>query len=201
MKIELNKVQNILDWIKEQIFLDSIANNAKFRKVKRGEIYKCNFGYGIGSEIQKERPCIIVQTDVRNLNSSTVIVAPITHTNKPLPCMAEITPQYNVDGTTLVDGYVNLSHIQTVSKSRLGDYISKLPTSDIKKINLSIYDTLGLMSEVKECERKLNDKLSYIEKIKKERNKAQDELRLLYSLTNTNNIDEITEKLMKNNKK
>lgn len=195
MKIELNKVQNILDWIKEQIFLDSIANNAKIRKVKRGEIYQCNFGYGIGSEIQKERPCVVVQTDVRNLNSSTVIVAPITHTNKPLPCMAQITPQYNADGSILVDGYANLSHIQTVSKSRLGDYISKLPASDIKKINSSIYDTLGLMPEIKEYERKLYDKLSYIEKIKEERNKAQDELKLIYSLTNTNNINEFTKKI------
>lgn len=190
MKVDLEKIQNILSWIKEQIFLDSISSTAKSRKVKRGEIYICNFGYGVGSEIQKERPCVIIQNDIRNFNSGTVIVAPITHTNKPLPCMASITTQYKADNTILVDGFVNLSHIQTVSKSRLGNFISKLPTSDIKKINLSILDTTGLIHEFNNYQRKLDDKLFFIEKIKLERNKAQDDLNTIFSLANVKNIDE-----------
>ncbi len=190
MNIEVEKIQNILNWVKEQVFLDSISFKAKNRKVKRGEIYHCNFGFGIGSEIQKERPCVIIQNDIRNFNSGTVIVAPITHTDKELPCMAQIQTQYNNDGSILVDGYVNLSHIQTVAKARLGDYIAKLPNSDIKKVNLAIYDTVGLMPEIKEYERKLNDKLVYIEKIKAERNTAQDNLNIVYKLTNTKNITE-----------
>lgn len=190
MNKEIEKIQNILSWVKQQIFLDTIADKAKSRKVKRGEIYHCNFGFGIGSEIQKERPCVIIQNDIRNFNSGTVIVAPITHTDKPLPCMAQIQTQYNADGTILVDGYVNLSHMQTVSKARLGDFIAKLPNSDIKKVNLAVYDTAGLMSEIKEYERKLEDKLSYIERLKAERNKAQDDLNIVYNLTKTKNITE-----------
>ena len=146
--------------------------------------------FGIGSEIQKDRPCVIIQSNVRNFNSGTVIVAPITHTDKELPCMAEIEAQINEDGSILVDGYVNLSHIQTVSKARLGDYITKLSNTDMKKVNFSIYDTVGLMAEIKENERKLNDKLSYIEKLKLERNEAQDNLNIIFSLTNTKNINE-----------
>lgn len=191
MKVELEKVQNMLNWANEQIFLDTMSDRAKSRKVKRGEIYKCNFGFGVGSEMQKERPCVIIQSDIRNYNSGTVIVAPITHTNKPLPCMAEITPQCNDDGTIIVDGYVNLSHIQTVSKARLGDYVTKLPNSDMKKVNFAIYDTTGLMSQIKDYENKINDKLEYIEKIKSERNEAQDKLNMLYSLTNAKNINEL----------
>lgn len=198
MKIELENVQYILNWVKEQIFLDSISDRAKNRKVKRGEVYKCNFGYGIGSEMQKERPCVIIQSDVRNYNSGTVIVAPITHTNKPLPCMAEIAIQKNTDDSVLLDGYVNLSHIKTISKARLGDYITKLSTSDMKKVNNSIYDTTGLMAEIKEYERKLEDKLQYIEKIKAERNKAQDDLNIIYNLTKTKNITEFIEFFNKN---
>ena len=147
--------------------------------------------FGIGSEIQKDRPCVIIQSNVRNFNSGTVIVAPITHTDKKLPCMAEIESQINEDGSILVDGYVNLSHIQTVSKARLGDYITKLSNTDMKKVNFSIYDTVGLMAEIKENERKLNDKLSYIEKLKLERNEAQDNLNIIFSLTNTKSINEV----------
>lgn len=198
MKIELENVQYILNWVKEQIFLDSISDRAKNRKVKRGEVYKCNFGYGIGSEMQKERPCVIIQSDVRNYNSGTVIVAPITHTLKPLPCMAEIETQKKDNDLILLDGYVNLSHIQTISKARLGDYITKLSTADMRKVNNSIYDTTGLMSEIKEYERKLEDKLQYIERIKTERNKAQDDLNIIYSLTKTKNIKEFIEFFNKN---
>lgn len=199
MQVELEKVQHMLEWAKEQIYLDSISNRAKKRKVKRGEVYKCNFGFGVGSEMQKDRPCVIIQSDIRNLNSGTVIVAPITHTQKPLPCMAEIQTQFNIDNSVILDGYVNLSHIQTVSKSRLGDFITKLSSSDMKNVNNSIYDTTGLMSEIKESERKLNDKLEYIEKIKLERNKAQDDLNKIFCLTNTQNIDELLNLLEKNN--
>ncbi len=195
---ETERIQNILKWVQEQVFLDSISNRAKNRKVKRGEVYHCNFGFGIGSEIQKDRPCVIIQNDIRNFNSGTVIVAPITHTDKELPCMAQIETQFNEDGSILVDGYVNLSHIQTVSKARLGDYITKLSNADIKKVNLSIYDTTGLMAEVKENERKLNDKLSYIEKLKIERNKAQDDLNIVFKLTNTENINEFIDFIHKN---
>ncbi len=198
MNKDIEKIQNVLKWVQEQVYLDAISEKAKNRKVKRGEIYHCNFGFGIGSEIQKDRPCVIIQNNVRNFNSGTVIVAPITHTDKNLPCMAEITSQFNEDGTILVDGYVNLSHIQTVSKARLGDYITKLSNLDIKKVNLAIYDTVGLMSELKENERKLNDKLSYIEKIKLERNKAQDDLNIVFRLTNTKNINEFINYIQKN---
>lgn len=191
MDKDIDKIQNILSWVKKQIFLDNISDNAKNRKVKRGEIYHCNFGFGIGSEIQKERPCVIIQNNVRNFNSGTVIVVPITHTEKALPCMAEIVTQYNEDGSILIDGFANLSHIQTVSKARLGDYITKLPASDIKKINRAIYDTTGLMAEVKLSEKKLNDKLEYIERIKKEKNLAEDRLKQLYSITNTKDFDEL----------
>lgn len=190
MNSEIDKIQNILTWVKEQIYLDSIADKAKKRAVKRGEIYQCNFSFGIGSEIQKERPCVIIQNNLRNLNSGTVIVAPITHTQKPLPCMAEIETQYNEDGSILVDGYVNLSHILTVSKSRLKDYIAKLNKTDLKKVNLAIYDTTGVMPEIKDYEKKLADKLTYIDKLKQERNIAQDELNAIYTLTNCKNLDE-----------
>jgi mRNA interferase MazF len=189
MSNDIDKIQNILSWVKKQILLDSISNNAKNRKVKRGEVYHCNFGFGIGSEIQKERPCVIIQNDVRNFNSGTVIVAPITHTEKALPCMAQITTQYNTDDSILIDGFANLSHIQTVSKARLGDYITKLPASDIRKINQAIYDTTGLMSEIKASEKKLNDKLEYIERLKEERNLAEDRLNQLYSVTHTKDFD------------
>lgn len=166
MNLELSKVQNMLEWLKTKLYLDGLSDKAKNRIVHRGEVYQCNFGIGIGSEMQKDRPCVIIQGNVGNINSSNVIVAPITHTDKTLPCMAEIQPQSNNQGIIL-DGFVNTSNIQTVSKARLGDFITRLSKEDIKKINHSLYVSLGLIKNIKEYEKKIINLNSYIEKLKK----------------------------------
>lgn len=166
-KIELNKVQNMLEWIKTKLYLDTMVTNAKNRIVQRGEVYECNFGIGIGSEMQKNRPCVVIQGNVGNINSSNVIVAPITHTEKNIPSMAKIDTQINLnDNTTILNGSVNLSNIQTVSKARLGNFITKLSKEDINRINNSILVSLGLMKEFKKLNDKIEKQEKYIEKLK-----------------------------------
>lgn len=162
--IKLSKVQGMLEWTKSKLYLDSLADKAKSRNVRRGEVYECNFGIGVGSEMQKERPCVIIQGNVGNINSSNVIVAPITHTDKPLPSMAHITTQTNSNGI-LLDGLVNLSNIQTVSKARLGNYITKLSKNDIEAIDKAIYVSLGLIKNIKNYEEKITNLENYISKI------------------------------------
>ena len=85
MKIELGQVQKMLEWLKTKLYLDSIAQNARSRAIKRGQVYRCNFGCGIGSEMQKERPAVIIQNDVANSRSGNTIVIPITHDTSTLP--------------------------------------------------------------------------------------------------------------------
>ena len=165
-KVSLSKVQNILDWTKTQIYLDNVVEKAKKRIVRRGEVYLCNFGIGIGSEMQKERPCVIIQTDVGNINSSNVIVAPITHAPKAMPTMAHIETQTGTNGSVILDGQVNLSNIQTVSKARLGNYITKLSKKDIENIDNSLYVSLGLMKNIKAYQDKIENLTKYIEKNK-----------------------------------
>ena len=165
-KITVSKVQHILEWTKTQIYLDTNSEKAKNRIVRRGEVYKCNFGIGIGSEMQKERPCVILQSDAGNINSSNVIVAPITHASKPIPTMAHIITQKDSKGMVLLDRQVNLSNVQTVSKARLGNYITKLSKEDIKNINNSLYVSLGLIKYIKKYEEKIENLNKYIEKLK-----------------------------------
>ena len=74
MNIELEHTQKMLDWLKTILYLDSIAKNASTRSIKRGQVYLCNFGFGIGSEMQKERPALIIQNNVANSCSSNTIV-------------------------------------------------------------------------------------------------------------------------------
>lgn len=166
IQISVLKVQHILDWTKTKLYMDVNSEKAKSRIVRRGEVYQCNFGIGIGSEMQKERPCVIIQGNVGNLNSGNVIVAPITHASKTIPSMAHITTQKDRNGIIVLDGRVNLSNIQTVSKARLGNYITKLSKEDLENIDNSLYVSLGLMKNIKRYEEKIDNLNKYIEKLK-----------------------------------
>lgn len=178
INIELGLVQRTLDWVKTKLLLDTQARNAQRRAIKRGQVYRCNFGVGVGSEMQKDRPAVIIQNNVGNNNSGNTIVIPITHDTSTLPCVVPITTHYQADGTTvLLDGQANASNMMCVSKARLGDFIDTLSKSDMKAIDEAIAKTVGLMGYYSDLQKQLNDKLAYIEKIKEDRNSAQDALK------------------------
>ena len=176
MKIEIEKVQKMLEWLKIKLYLDSIAQKARLRTIKRGQVYRCNFGCGIGNEMQKERPAVIVQNDIGNSHSGNTIVIPVTHDTSTLPCVANITPLTDAEGNIILDGQANTSNMMCISKARLGDYIGTLSKVDMKEIDKAMAKTVGLMRYYSELNKQLNDKLEYISKIKENRNKAQDEL-------------------------
>ncbi|MEW4412473.1 type II toxin-antitoxin system PemK/MazF family toxin [Clostridium sp. AN503] len=179
MKIELVQAQKMLEWLKTKLYLDAVSSNAKARAIKRGQVYRCNFGCGIGSEMQKERPAVIIQNDIGNNRSGNTIVLPITHDTSSLPCVADITPVVDASGNLILDGQANASNIMCVSKARLGDFVCTISSKDMKKIDEAIARTVGLMGYYSDLTKKLADKISYIERIKEERNRAQDELAAL----------------------
>ena len=195
MNINLNKVQSMLEWLKTKLLLDALSSKAQNRIVKRGQVYKCNFGIGIGSEMQKERPCVIIQNDIGNIKSPNTIIAPITHNTSTLPCMSLITTQKDEQGNIILDGQVNTANIICVSKARLGNKITKLSTNDMKKIDESLAKTTGLMKYYGDLNNKLVDKLKYIERIKKDRNEAQDFVNELQKEFNVSNRQELKEKI------
>ena len=176
MRIELGQAQKMLEWLKTKLYLDALSTNARTRAVKRGQVYRCNFGCGIGSEMQKDRPAVIIQNDVGNNRSGNTIVIPITHDTSTLPCVANITPQIDSSGNIILDGQANASNMMCVSKARLGDLVCALPSSDMKLIDEAIARTVDLMGYYADITQKLNDKLNYIARLKTDRNKAQDEL-------------------------
>lgn len=201
MNIPISKVQQLLDWLKTKLYLDSNASNASKRMVRRGQVYRCNFGVGIGSEMQKDRPAIIMQNDIGNIKSGNTIVIPITHDTSILPCVAPITPQYEADGVTLkLDGQTNTSNIMCVSKARIGNYVCDLSPSDMKVLDEALAKTVGLMGYYSDLYKKLNDKLNYIARIKQERNAAQDnisEIRKIFHLEPDNDVVAFLENLKK----
>lgn len=197
MKIELGQVQKMLEWLKTKLYLDSISQNARSRAIKRGQVYRCNFGCGIGSEMQKERPAVIIQNDVGNNRSGNTIVIPITHDTSTLPCVANITPLTDEAGNVILDGQANASNMLCVSKARLGDLVGSLSKADMKKIDEAIAKTVDLMGYYSDLTKRLNDKLEYISKVKEERNNAQDELEELRKILELSQDESLKEHIMK----
>lgn len=196
MLIEFNKVQKFLDWAKDALRLDSFVSNAQGRRVQRGQVYRCNFGIGVGSEMQKDRPAVIVQLNSLNYTSGNTIVIPITHDTGTMPCMVPITTVYESDGTTVrLDGQANTSNIACISKARLGDYVATLSGADMKAIDKALAMTAGLLPHYTDLQNKLNDKISYISRLKAERNAAQDSLEQICKKLGVSNAESAIAKL------
>ncbi len=189
--IEIKKVQAFLRWVDRKFNLTLLAEKAKKRFVKRGQVYKCELGVGIGSEMQKDRPCVIIQNDVGNYRSGNTIVAPITHDNSNYPFLVPLGIQKDQSGKIILDGRVNVSNICCVSKARLGDYITALPSEDLRKVEAAVARVLDLMPHYNRLENNLKDKLAFIGRLKDERNEAQDYIEKLLALARVSTEEEL----------
>lgn len=128
----------------EKAYCDSnIQNTTHNIVVKRGEIYYADLSPVIGSEQGGIRPVVIIQNDVGNRYSPTVIITAITYQiNKArLPIHAELSSEqysFNRDSVVLAE------HIRTLDKRRLKDKIGQLTEKDMKKVDRALAISLSL---------------------------------------------------------
>ena len=111
--------------------------------VKRGDIFYADLSPVVGSEQGGVRPVIIIQNDIGNRYSPTVIVAAITsQINKAkLPTHVEISSEeYGLNR----DSVVLLEQIRTLDKKRLKEKIGHMTEDDMKKVNKSLLISLNL---------------------------------------------------------
>ena len=110
---------------------------------KRGDIFYADLSPVIGSEQGGIRPVIIMQNDIGNRYSPTVIVAAITsQINKAkLPTHVEISSEeYGLNR----DSVVLLEQIRTLDKRRLKEKIGHMTDSDMEKVNKALLISLSL---------------------------------------------------------
>ena len=111
--------------------------------VKRGDIYYADLSPVIGSEQGGVRPVLIVQNDVGNKYSPTIIAAAITsQINKAkLPTHIEISAEEY--GLTK-DSVIMLEQIRTIDKRRLREKIGHLDETLMELVNEAINISFGL---------------------------------------------------------
>lgn len=111
--------------------------------VKRGDIYYADLSPVVGSEQGGMRPVLIVQNDMGNRYSPTVIAAAITSKKfkNDLPTHIKV----NADGCGLQqDSIVLLEQVRTLDKTRLREHMGALPDRDMHRINEALSVSFGL---------------------------------------------------------
>ena len=102
--------------------------------VKRFDVYLVNLDPTVGSEIQKTRPCLVISPDEMNHNIRTVIIAPMTSSEKNYPTRVSCTFRKK-------KGQIVMDQIRTIDKKRL---IKKLGTIDSK----AQLDTISILQRL-----------------------------------------------------
>ena len=115
-------------------------------EVTKGDIYYAYLDSGIGSEQCGYRPVLIVQNNVGNRYSPTVIVASITSstTKKSLPTHVYL-PKESVG--LLENSVVLTEQIYTIDKARLFGFVGHLNTELYEKVDKALSLSLAISAE------------------------------------------------------
>ncbi|MBQ2699777.1 MAG: type II toxin-antitoxin system PemK/MazF family toxin [Clostridia bacterium] len=110
--------------------------------MKRGEIYRADLDPVIGSEQGGVRPVLIIQNDMGNRHSPTVIVAAITsRMNKPpLPTHVPIMPE---ESGLKQPSVILLEQVRTLEKRRLMKYLGKVTAPVMAQVDNALGVSLG----------------------------------------------------------
>ena len=112
--------------------------------VKRGDIYYADLSPVVGSEQGGIRPVLVLQNDIGNKYSPTIIVAAITsQINKSkLPTHLSIrADQFGI----AKDSVILLEQLRTIDKKRLRERVCHIDTDNMKKIDYALKISLGLI--------------------------------------------------------
>jgi len=112
-------------------------------ETKRGDIYYADLRPVIGSEQGGIRPVLIIQNDIGNKHSPTVICAAITSKmNKAkLPTHIELSARYN---EMVKDSVILLEQLRTIDKKRLKEKVCHLEPGIMEKVNRGLLISLEL---------------------------------------------------------
>lgn len=114
-------------------------------EVRRGEVFYADLSPVVGSEQGGIRPVLIVQNDIGNRHSPTVIAAAITSKLDK----TKLPTHINLRGASCglaKDSIVLLEQIRTLDKHRLRERAGQITPEDQKRVDQALDVSLGLRS-------------------------------------------------------
>lgn len=111
--------------------------------IKRGEIYYADLSPVVGSEQGGVRPVLIVQNDVGNKYSPTVIAAAITSQHEKAKMPTHIDLSAECCGLSK-DSIVLLEQVRTIDKQRLKEKMGTIDTAAMNRVDKALSVSFGL---------------------------------------------------------
>ncbi len=112
-------------------------------KCARGMVLEIELGPKVGDETTKARPCVVVQNDIGNKNSSLTIVAPITKA-EGLRLYPVVVFVAKGNGGLPMDSVVLCNHLHTVVEDRFGKVYGQLDAQTMSRIDAALKISLAL---------------------------------------------------------
>ncbi len=106
--------------------------------MKRGDLFWVNLDPTVGSEIRKQRPCVVVGANPINKARRTVVVVPLSTVAKPRPPLTISVKAIGRSAVAVCD------QIRAVDKSRLINRAGTLSKTDMQKIDKGLRQVLVL---------------------------------------------------------
>ena len=109
----------------------------------RGDLYYADLGKGIGSEQEGYRPVVIIQNDMGNRYSPTVIIAAIS---SKVGAKAKLPTHYYLaaENGLKLPSIVLSEQIRTIDKRRLTEYIGHMSEQQMRGIDKTLSVSIGL---------------------------------------------------------
>jgi len=108
--------------------------------IRRGDVFYADLTPVKGSEQGGIRPVVVIQNNIGNRYSPTIVVAIITSKDKTkLPTHVEI-----VGGGFMKQSVVLLEQIRTIDKCRLREYVTTLDDATMERIGSALGVSMGL---------------------------------------------------------
>jgi mRNA interferase MazF len=116
------------------------------QSILRGDLYYADLNPVVGSEQGGVRPVVIIQNNVGNIHSPTVIIAPITskQIKTTLPTHHHVSERAGLER----DSIVLLEQIRTIDKRRLREYVGALGQDDMQGVDRALAISVGLKGRV-----------------------------------------------------
>lgn len=114
--------------------------------VKRGDIYYADLSPVVGSEQGGVRPVLIIQNDVGNRYSPTVIAAAITSQHDKARLPTHIWVNGNDCGLSK-DSVVLLEQVRTIDKQRLKEKMGSLDNGSMDRVDRALSVSFGLLAQ------------------------------------------------------
>ncbi len=117
-------------------------------EIKKGDVYYASLNPIVGSEQDGERPVVVVQNNLANKHSPTIIIVPITTVLKRMELPTHIPISKN--RFLKKDSMILVEQIRAIDKKRLKAYLGHLKPEQMKLVDNAIVNVFELKVKLEE---------------------------------------------------